>query len=236
MAVSFEEIEKKFDKIFGFIEGDLKRIITLHPGVNYAAALLVACACDTLAEYKYGRRGQGEKVLRKLLPAGPYRKVAKPIYDALRDGFAHGYNGYDILFDGQTLQIAIAWKRGTHLSVRKIKEVPNLILNVRQLCEALFLEFEKYRHTLKENETSRKFFLERYDEKRCDKKKVVQDANQILALKAIVSKADTEPLVDEKEAPWMAGFGALSDLSSENRRIAGVIEAEFETLDPEDLT
>ena len=235
MIVSFDDIEDKFDRVFGFIRRDLERILTLHPGVNYAAALLVACACDTLTEYKYGRRGQGETVLRKLLPAGPYKKAAKPIYDALRDGFAHGYNGYDIPFDGQTLRIAIAWKKGTHLSVRKRMEVPNLILNVRQLCEALFLEFDQYRLTLKENEKSRKFFLKKYDEKRYDKRKVVQDANQILALKAIVRKADTEPLVDEKETPWMAGFGALSDLSSENRRIAGVIETEFETLGPEDM-
>ena len=229
MVVSFNDIEDKFDRVFGFIRRDLERILTLETGGNFAVALLATCACDTLAEYKYGR-GQGEKVFRKLLPAGPYRKAAKPIYDALRDGFAHGYNGYDILFDGQTLQIEIAWKRGTHLSVRKIDEVPNLILNVRQLCEALFLEFEKYRHLLKENGTSRESFLKRYD-----KKKVVQDANQILALKAIVSKADTEPLVDEKEAPWMAGFGELSDLSSENRHILAAIEEEFETLSPEDL-
>lgn len=39
----------------------------------------------------------------------------------------------------------------------------------------------------------------------------------------------------EKKTPWMAGFGVLSDLSSENRRIADVIETEFETLDPEDM-
>lgn len=39
----------------------------------------------------------------------------------------------------------------------------------------------------------------------------------------------------EKKTPWMAGFGALSDLSSENRRIASMIEAEFETLDPEEM-
>ena len=37
------------------------------------------------------------------------------------------------------------------------------------------------------------------------------------------------------EAPWMAGFGALSDLSAENRRVLAVIEQEFETLSPEDL-
>ena len=37
------------------------------------------------------------------------------------------------------------------------------------------------------------------------------------------------------EPPWMAGFGALSDLSDENRRVLDVIEEEFERLSPEDL-
>lgn len=32
----------------------------------------------------------------------------------------------------------------------------------------------------------------------------------------------------------MHGFGALSDLSDENRRVLLVIEQEFETLAPED--
>lgn len=40
---------------------------------------------------------------------------------------------------------------------------------------------------------------------------------------------------DHVEPPWMAGFGALSDLSDENRRILGMIEEEFEKLSPEDL-
>lgn len=38
-----------------------------------------------------------------------------------------------------------------------------------------------------------------------------------------------------REAPWMAGFGMLSDLSNENRHIAGIIEDEFETLAPDDI-
>ena len=35
--------------------------------------------------------------------------------------------------------------------------------------------------------------------------------------------------------PWMAGFGGLSDLADENRRILASIEEEFETITPEDL-
>ena len=33
----------------------------------------------------------------------------------------------------------------------------------------------------------------------------------------------------------MAGFGALSDLSDENRRVLELIEDEFERLSPEDV-
>lgn len=39
----------------------------------------------------------------------------------------------------------------------------------------------------------------------------------------------------EADAPWMEGFGALSDLSDENRRVLDIIEQEFETISPEDI-
>ena len=37
------------------------------------------------------------------------------------------------------------------------------------------------------------------------------------------------------EPPWMAGFGELSDLADENRRVLESIEEEFEQISPEDL-
>ena len=40
--------------------------------------------------------------------------------------------------------------------------------------------------------------------------------------------------VDE-EPPWMSGYGALSHMVGENRRILGLIEEEFEKLHPEDM-
>ncbi len=39
----------------------------------------------------------------------------------------------------------------------------------------------------------------------------------------------------ENEPPWMEGFGALSDLADENRRVLAAIEQEFERIDPEDI-
>ena len=39
---------------------------------------------------------------------------------------------------------------------------------------------------------------------------------------------------DDRGPPWMDGFGALSDLSDENRRVLASIEEEFERLPLED--
>ena len=39
---------------------------------------------------------------------------------------------------------------------------------------------------------------------------------------------------DDREPPWMAGFGALSDLTDENRRVLASIEEAFERLPLED--
>ena len=35
--------------------------------------------------------------------------------------------------------------------------------------------------------------------------------------------------------PWMAGFGALSDLGDEHKRVRNIIEEEFEKIEHEDL-
>ena len=56
------------------------------------------------------------------------------------------------------------------------------------------------------------------------------------ALEEKLRRGAVDPRVPEREAPWMAGFGALSDLSSENRRVLATIEAEFERIDPEEIT
>ena len=54
------------------------------------------------------------------------------------------------------------------------------------------------------------------------------------ALEEKLRRCATEGTDRDSEPPWMAGFGALSDLSDENRFILATIEEEFETLAPED--
>lgn len=55
------------------------------------------------------------------------------------------------------------------------------------------------------------------------------------ALEEQLRHCTSEKRTGEAEPPWMAGFGTLSDLSDESRRILHVIEEEFERLSPEDI-
>ena len=54
------------------------------------------------------------------------------------------------------------------------------------------------------------------------------------ALEEKLQRCTKRPAPHETDPPWMAGFGALSDLASENRRVLNAIEEEFETLSSED--
>ena len=55
------------------------------------------------------------------------------------------------------------------------------------------------------------------------------------ALEAQLLRCKGDSRTGHEGPPWIAGFGALSDLSDEHRRVLGVIEEEFERLAPEDL-
>lgn len=55
------------------------------------------------------------------------------------------------------------------------------------------------------------------------------------ALEAQLRRYGSEDRSGGSEPPWMAGFGALSDLAGENRRVLDAIEEEFERFTPEDL-
>ena len=54
------------------------------------------------------------------------------------------------------------------------------------------------------------------------------------ALEAQLLHCKGDGRTGHEEPPWMAGFGVLSDLSDEHRRVLDMIEEEFEKLAPED--
>ncbi len=52
------------------------------------------------------------------------------------------------------------------------------------------------------------------------------------ALEERVQNCSVEARNGAVEPPWMAGFGALSDIADENRRVLSLVEEEFERLSP----
>jgi hypothetical protein len=161
MTIAFADIEDKFGRLFGFIRHDLEQIITLDPGGNYAVATLVACACETLERYRYGS-GEGANAFSRLLPQGPFQTIAKTLYNVLRNGFVHHSNAADIRVDGTIVRLAITWREHQHLSIIEIDGIPNLVLNVTQLCRDLFSSFDEYRAELERSGEARDRFFTTY--------------------------------------------------------------------------
>lgn len=161
MTVAFADIEDKFNRVFGFIRRDLEQILTLDPGGNFAVAVLVTCACETLARYRYGH-GEGADTFSRLLPSGPFQRIAKTLYNVLRNGFVHRYDAADIRVSGTILRLAVSWREHQHLSVKEIEGVPNLVLNVTQLCRDLFSSFDDYRAELEKSGEARDRFFTTY--------------------------------------------------------------------------
>ena len=56
------------------------------------------------------------------------------------------------------------------------------------------------------------------------------------ALNEKLRRCAHENTAGEPEPPWMAGFGGLSDLSSEHRLVNAAIKEEFERLESEDIS
>jgi len=165
MAIDFKAIEQRFCEIFGFIQQDLLRIIQVEPGVNYAAAALIGCACETMAKYRYAS-GEAADAFAVLLPEGTHQKVAKTLYDALRNGLVHGYEAKDIEFNGSHVGLAIAWRETPHLSFKVVNGKPQLMLNMRDLCERLSEQIDVFRAELEGNASARDLFFTRWPKKR----------------------------------------------------------------------
>jgi hypothetical protein len=182
MAVNFDAIEQRFREIFEFIQQDLSRIIRVEPGVNYAAAAVIACACEAIAKYRSGS-GKGADAFAMLLPEGNYQPAAKTLYEALRNGLVHGYTAHDIEFNGSRVELDIAWRETPHLSVEDKGGKPHLTLNVHELCRRLSELIDRYRAELQAKADARDRFLRQDKRKRIE---TVHSPDEVRAWKALI--------------------------------------------------
>ena len=159
----FAKIEDPFERVFGYIQKDIKQLLSLEAGGNFAIATLAACACEPLARY-WLKSGEGADAFARVLPPGPFQTIAKTLYNCLRNGFVHHYGCPDIDLGGGTLvQLAISRRKRAHLSVETIHGRTTLILNAQVLCSDLFRLFDSYRERLKESAEAIDHFLKTFN-------------------------------------------------------------------------
>jgi hypothetical protein len=106
-VLTFDDIANEFKESLGYIRQDIRWLCKHNSGLNYTVALLVGCACEALSDG--GAYPSKERALAELFPDEDWKKLAKPLFDAIRNGLAHSFDTKHIHVNGQVVQIVFAW-------------------------------------------------------------------------------------------------------------------------------
>jgi hypothetical protein len=160
-GLSFADIKKEFDESLGYIQNDISALCGQDQTVNYTVALLVAIGCEVLAKGR-GRRKQPHDVFAELLPDDDWQALAKPLYEALRNGLTHKFDTKHLHVDGQSIQIYFVWTLKQVVGIRPANRGTGLFIGPRPLGELLCARIEEFRRELQADEGSRERFRRAY--------------------------------------------------------------------------
>ena len=158
MDVDYEVIEPRFQQLRKYVLHDLNVLVQSESSLNYTAALLIACACEALAWFRYGEKYIGDKFLAEMMLPSQWQPVAKSLYDALRDGLAHAFETKTIVVRQHRFEIGIAWGTHDHLTFDSARAL--LYLNIFTMAKDLNLAIDRYEEELKTNKEARARFYE----------------------------------------------------------------------------
>jgi hypothetical protein len=158
-SLSFADIEKEFDESLGYIKNDISALCRQNEKVNYTVALLVACGCEVLAVGR-GDRKRPHDVFAELLPTNDWKALAKPLYEALRNGLAHKFDTKHLHVDGQRIQIYFFWTRKKIVDIRP--GGTGLFIGTRPLGALLCTKIEEFRQKLQTDAAARELFRRAY--------------------------------------------------------------------------
>jgi hypothetical protein len=139
-----DNVRDTFDKMRQHVKWDLRAVFDADHGGNYAAALLIAVACESLSRL---RDQPTDFYLAGLFTKhGLKQELAHDVAGALRDGVAHIYDTLFIKAGGLRIELIVSWGKSDHLSRRA--DPPGIYLNVRTMANDLRALFEELRATL----------------------------------------------------------------------------------------
>ena len=164
MTISFDSIKNDFYELRDFILNDLELLVSLPRGGNYAAALLITTACETIGRLRY-KAGDGSEFFKNYLVPNDWKPVAFSIFDALRNGLAHSFATKAIIqIPEAPLELGISWKEKPHFTYD-----PNegcVYINIADLSRALKRGFDIYEKELRADPKLSDLFRKRRQRKR----------------------------------------------------------------------
>jgi hypothetical protein len=166
MALTYADIKNEFDQSLGYVGQDIVWLRQHDSGLNYTVGLLIGCGCEMLAAAAGNKNRQGETVLAEMLPAGDWRRLAKRLYTALRDGLAHGFDTKHLEVDGQSIQIYISWSNPEIIKIQAVPLGLGLYIGMKPLSEALVKRIDDFETLLNADEEARERFKKAYEYQR----------------------------------------------------------------------
>jgi hypothetical protein len=155
---TFEEIRREFEDSFGYIQTDMKAIGSGTQRVNYTLAALIGIACEMLAAAR-GMRGQPASILQEVIP--PWKPLAKALFDAVRNGLAHGFDTKHIMVGGVAHQIYMQWQGTTPLELIRTGGRVQFYLRPRVLADLICSKIDELLEQLKTDSEARHRWLDK---------------------------------------------------------------------------
>jgi len=182
VTIAFDAIESRFRELRDFVLNDLNLLLGSPRGGNYAAALLIATACEALGHLRY-ESGGGSKFFEEYMLPENWRPVSDSLFNALRNGLAHRFAPKVLLqVNSGPIELGISWREKPHL--RCDQEKGCVYLNITNMAQSLALAFEAYDSQLREDPVFRDRFDQRWGKGRVVE---VQDATERHAWRQLLS-------------------------------------------------
>ena len=150
--LSFEDIKKEFDESLGYIRQDINWLCEHDCSLNYTVALLIGCACEALSDGGVG--ASKHTVLAELLPEGEWRLIAKPLFDALRNGLAHSFDTKHLMVGDEPIQIYMQWRMRDVIAALPADGKIGIFLGIKSLAKALIAKIDAFEAKLKSDDAA----------------------------------------------------------------------------------
>ncbi len=156
MSVTWAEIREEFEYSLGYINGDIQALCRGPLHLQYTVALFVGVACEALEDA--GAYADKTSVLEEMLPDADWKKLKRPLFDAIRHGLAHNFDTKHIYVDGNVIQIHFFWDQPEMIRIQQANGKDRLYIGTCSLGDAVCRKILDFKIKLQNDPDARQRF------------------------------------------------------------------------------